>query len=121
MASSWPTSVDNFGQVTGTEATNHPNTAGLTHAQIHNLLADAVTALETNLTPSSGGGQLPIYTDNSSGGISLTESGSGGVGLIDNGGGGAYLNSGTSGGGINLYSQSNSGIFITDVGTYGVQ
>src|SRR5579859_7990865 len=49
MSSNWPTEIDNFGQVTGTEATSQPNNAGLTHSMIHNLLADAVTALETNL------------------------------------------------------------------------
>jgi hypothetical protein len=79
MASNWPDSIDNFGTVTGTESTNHPNAAGLTHAGVHNLLADAVTKLETQLqnvvaaTPNSGGTQLSFFPANPAGLTTLVE------------------------------------------------
>ena len=72
MSSSWPQSIDNFGQVTGTESTNHPNTAGLTHADLHNLLADAVTKLETNLQKTSTATQLSFFPANPTGLSTIT-------------------------------------------------
>src|SRR5579859_2980105 len=75
MASNWPTSIDNFGYVSGSVVTGAPNTAGLTHSELHNLLSDALTQLETTLqgyTPdvdSGGGGGNPSYFPANSTGI----------------------------------------------------